>query len=427
MAGDAEAGRRYLLHGDYIGAGIPLKLWRQLNPVAPARELDRPEVDPSVGDDLNQYVTHRGVEVVSGVNCLGCHASRFRGELVIGMGNSLRDWPPVRRSYAGLRILGDLAYRKGSPESLTLQEFLRGAEALEGKAWVPARGLNPAFRFEEVAAAHRDPADLSWREQPGYAYSPEGVWSDVPAWWNVRKKQSLYYNGMGRGDPARLIQQIGVVMITDARDAERTLPRMQDVLAYIRTLKPPRHPGPIDEALRLAGERIFNDRCADCHGTYGAHETYPNKLIPLEKIGTDPVYAERLRSSPLHDWFNKSWFARDGAAYADVKLAYIAPPLDGVWCTAPYFHNGSVPSLETVLDSRKRPARWRRSFSEDDYDVDSPGWRFEELPPIAPEDGPPAREDYDTSTRGCGNGGHTFGDDLTDEERRALIEYLKTL
>ena len=37
------------------------------------------------------------------------------------------------------------------------------------------------------------------------------------------------------------------------------------------------------------------------------------------------------------------------------------------------------------------------------------------------------RKVYDTTQPGRGNGGHTFGDDLTEDERRAVIEYLKTL
>jgi len=435
-APDPAAGRRFLLHGDYIGAGIPLPLWKQLAAAVPkpVRYLDRDGVDPSVPDDMNQYRTPRGVEVVSGVNCLGCHASRFRGDLVIGMGNSLRDWSGARNSYAPLKFLASITYADGAPERDVLREFIRGAEALDGTAFTPTRGLNPAFRFEEVAAAYRHPADLSWSEQPLYDIPDAGVWSDVPPWWTLRKKLTLYYNGMGQGDFARLIQQIGVVMISDARDAERTLPHMQDVIAYIKTLRPPAHPGPIDTALRDAGAEIFAARCADCHGTYSssshtagvpAHETYPNKLIPIDEVGTDPVYAQRIQSSGIHGWFNRSWFAGQGAAYADATLAYVAPPLDGVWCTAPYFHNGSVPTLEAVLNSRSRPQRWRRSFDEFDYDTASPGWRFDAVPPTFI--GPPSRLDYDTTHLGCGNQGHTYGDDLSDAERRAVIEYLKTL
>ena len=39
---------------------------------------------------------------------------------------------------------------------------------------------------------------------------------------------------------------------------------------------------------------------------------------------------------------------------------YMAPPLDGIWATAPFFHNGSVPTIEGVLNSKARPAIWQR-------------------------------------------------------------------
>ena len=102
-------------------------------------------------------------------------------------------------------------------------------------------------------------------------------------------------------------------------------------------------------------------------------------------------------------------------------MAYIAPPLDGVWATAPYFHNGSVPKLSMVIDSSTRPTYWRRPFDSRAYDLKDPGWRH------TTPDGPVDTNTYDTTQRGYGNQGHTFGDDLTDEERRALLEYLKTL
>jgi hypothetical protein len=37
------------------------------------------------------------------------------------------------------------------------------------------------------------------------------------------------------------------------------------------------------------------------------------------------------------------------------------------------------------------------------------------------------RKVYDTTQPGRGNGGHLFGDELSEDERMAIIEYLKTL
>lgn len=100
---------------------------------------------------------------------------------------------------------------------------------------------------------------------------------------------------------------------------------------------------------------------------------------------------------------------------------YIAPPLDGIWITAPYLHNGSVPTLEALLNSKLRPAYWSRDFNNPQYDYEQMGWKYSR------EAGPRGTEVYNTTLPGYGNYGHTFGDRLTDKERKAVIEYLKTL
>jgi hypothetical protein len=100
---------------------------------------------------------------------------------------------------------------------------------------------------------------------------------------------------------------------------------------------------------------------------------------------------------------------------------YIAPPLDGIWITAPYLHNASVPTLEAVLNSKIRPRFWSRNFDKPQYDYQKLGWVFKK------EEKPGNTSVYNTTLPGYGNYGHYFGDHLTDQERKALIEYLKTL
>jgi len=77
--------------------------------------------------------------------------------------------------------------------------------------------------------------------------------------------------------------------------------------------------------------------------------------------------------------------------------------------------------LAEVLNSKARPDYWKRSFDSSDYDTNKLGWKYENL------DNKLDKATYDTSLPGYGNGGHKFGDDLTEEERSYLIEYLKTL
>jgi hypothetical protein len=109
---------------------------------------------------------------------------------------------------------------------------------------------------------------------------------------------------------------------------------------------------------------------------------------------------------------------------------YVAPPLDGIWLTAPFLHNGSVPSIELVLDSSRRPQFWKReNYESSNYDRDALGWVFEELD-YGQADAPfgvEVKHIYDTSIQGHENGGHTFGDHFSDDERAAVIEYLKTI
>jgi hypothetical protein len=121
-------------------------------------------------------------------------------------------------------------------------------------------------------------------------------------------------------------------------------------------------------------------------------------------------------------WYNESWFAKGpNAARLVPEKGYVAPPLDGIWSSAPYLHNGSVPTIEGVLNSEYRPRIWKRSFRDNDYDYDRLGWNFVEVE---------RKEDkfaYDTSLRGYGNAGHYFGDHLTLTERSEILEFLKTL
>jgi hypothetical protein len=110
-------------------------------------------------------------------------------------------------------------------------------------------------------------------------------------------------------------------------------------------------------------------------------------------------------------------------------LGYIAPPLDGVWATAPYLHNGSVPTLAALMDSASRPDHWRFVTSEPKYDPRTLGWEYVVV--SHGKEGAMSWDErnriYDTSLHGYSNEGHTFGDELTPDERAALLEYLKTL
>jgi hypothetical protein len=108
----------------------------------------------------------------------------------------------------------------------------------------------------------------------------------------------------------------------------------------------------------------------------------------------------------------------------DDLLAYKARPLDGIWATAPYLHNGSVPTLyDVLLPAEARPKSFLVGTREYDpvkvgYASDGEGnaFRFD----TAGADGAPID--------GNSNAGHDYGAArMSESERWALVEYLKTL
>lgn len=427
--GDPAAGYDYLRYGDFVGSGVPLAVFLPFfEGTTVTNELERTGDSARLPRAFNVFdVTRdgRAVRVAGGTTCFGCHAASLNGRFIAGLGNWASSF--TADASARVRLLDQLVraqYGDDSPEWRAYLPFSRGAQAAGAASLAPFRGLNAAFLLEDAAASHRS-ADLAWRDAA--AWSTEAtpqtprVASDTPAWWLLRKKNALYYNGMGRGDFTRLLMQVSVVAVHDAAQATEILSHFGDVLAWLTRLEAPRFTGTIDAARVAQGATVFGARCAGCHGTYGEGGTYPNLLVPIANVGTDPLYAEQFMArGRLADWFNTSWYAGNGAARLTPTRAYVAPPLDGVWATAPYLHNGSVPTLAALLDSATRPARWRRNFADSTYDMARVGWPY--------TDGAAGDADtYDTAVAGYSNRGHTFGDALSADERAALLEYLKTL
>lgn len=103
---------------------------------------------------------------------------------------------------------------------------------------------------------------------------------------------------------------------------------------------------------------------------------------------------------------------------ANGLLCYRARPLDGIWATAPYLHNGSVPTLADLLrPPAQRPARFRVGSHE--LDVVNVGFSSD-----LAGDGDTV---FDTTVDGNRNAGHLYGTTLPDADKAALIAYLKTL
>lgn len=428
--GDPAKGYEALLNTPYITCGMPYSAYKQTAPPPEPERLisGRPGRNAELPYNLTAYTTPEGVDLVVN-NCLSCHAGLFDGKLVIGLGNENLDFTEDRTS--AVESIG--AYVENEADAAEWRRWADRVRAITPYRITDTVGSNPAINMTLALMAHRDPVTLAWSQDPLIEPPPKTVAPvSVPPWWRMAKKNAAYYNTEGRGDLARAMM-VGVIFCAEDLDTARNIDTYApDILAYFASIKPPPWPFDTNNALAERGRTVFEQTCSGCHGTYGEQPSYPNLVVGLDEIGTDPVMAQHAAggaSDRFIRWFNRSYYGE--TARAAPAMGYIAPPLDGIWITAPYLHNGSVPTLEALLDSSKRPKYWTRSYgaSAADYDPVALGWRYTEL--ANEKDGTEhARERkkiYDTTLPGHSNAGHVFGDGLSPEERKAVLEYLKTL
>lgn len=420
--GDPQKGYGYLVTGDYVKGGIPYNIALMGMDREQLKYLSRSGKNANLTYDFTTVAAANG-ELLVAPNCLQCHAQVFDNKLVIGLGNSFSDFTDEGRQNAENMQLLERMLKVAVPDKYELSKpFLDVAIAIAPYLTTEVKGVNAADRLAAVLVAHRDPVTFKWNEKAQLDLPESVIPSDTPPWWLLKKKNAMFYNGFGRGDFGRFLMASNLLTVNDTAESREVDSHMPDLLAYINTLEPPKYPREINNSLAKEGEKIFVQNCSKCHGTYGAEETYPNLLIPESVIQTDSLlYSNNYSSPQFLNWFRKSWFTSgDHPARLEPFRGYIAPPLDGIWVTAPYLHNGSVPNLETLLDSKLRPRYWSRNFDKPEYDYEIPGWKYK-------KEQSGGKSIYNTDLPGYGNYGHTFGDELSKKERKAVIEYLKTL
>ncbi len=236
---------------------------------------------------------------------------------------------------------------------------------------------------------------------------------------------------------------------------------------------------PIDPVRAAKGASLYKELCQGCHlpapntaefwnGKWwvqigGKGERYLDlNQLPVAKIGTDPemtvgMARRTVRLPPnvplkstmfgaalgeMVERVTNRWYDSQSPSIAQserdrmngsrpnrlqVPFEYKARPLNGIWAAPPYLHNGSVPSLYALLSPvSSRPSQVYLGNRE--FDPVDVGYRNVSIP---------GGFTLDTSLPGNRNTGHEFRDamrgggvigrGLSDDERRALIEYLKTL
>lgn len=345
------------------------------------------------------------------MNCFACHGGKVEGKA----------WPGLPNSLFALATLTD------ETRALKLDQGKPLGRMDLGSIFVPlgaTNGTTNAVNFGVVLMAFRD-KDLNFHTD---RLPPKMVHHDMeaPPWWHFAKKQQLYIDGFA-GKGHRGLMQFTMVRSNGPEKFKEWEADYRDVYAYISSLQPPKYPHAINQELASRGETAFRRVCAECHGAYGKDASYPELLVGIEDIKTDRARLDAL--TPKHrDAYGQSWFAEHGAKNnINDPGGYVAPPLDGIWASAPYFHNGSVPTLWHVLHPKERPVVWRRT--ENGYDQKRGGLEIETFPalPKSVVTDWEKRTYFDTRAFGKSASGHDFPEKLTPEEAEAVLEYLKTL
>jgi mono/diheme cytochrome c family protein len=346
------------------------------------------------------------------MNCLACHTGKVAGRVILGAPNTL---------YALQTLTEEVrAVKQQLNKPLTHMDKGSLLYPLGGSV-----GTTNAVAFGQILLWYRD-ADLvfhPYRPLPTFAHVDE----DAPPWWHYRRKSKLYIDGFAPKD-CRALMQFLLIPRNGPDKFNKWERDFRDIEAWIESLEPPKYPYPIDREAADAGRVVFERNCSDCHGTYGPGGRYPEKNVPIDVVGTDDARFKALTVDGRRR-YGESWFARKGKLPVIVDPAgYVAPPLDGVWATAPYLHNGSVPTLSELLSSDKRPTVWTRTA--DGYDTERVGLeatRLDEVPADVRGDIRGRRHYFDTRLPGKSAAGHTFPDALDAGQKRAVLEYLKTL
>ncbi len=400
--------------------------------------------------------------------------ARFAGRVLAATGEA--DTPEARER---LRRRLQLALDAGATEK-GLAEQRRLYPVAEGFGRLDALGRGGNFVFGTLP---QNPSNLAVADGP---VSYPALW-DAP-WFDWVQYNGAIRQAMGRNVAEAMGVRSLVKLSGPPEQIYRSSVRIQNIYDLERQLSGPapgqglRSPpwqedilGSIDRAAAERGRGEFRRLCAGCHVPWepsapGSQSNPPRvTMVGLQAIGTDPKAArnftartavlpsgQRVTASEglrlvttdvINKWYDVNgvpergtWTDPSGTVRPGreemnggrpnewrAPLAYRARPLNGVWATAPYLHNGSVPSLyQMLLPADRRDAVFYVGSREfDPKDVGFSRAAFE------------GGFRFDTAIPGNSNRGHEFrngprgngviGPELTEQQRRDIVEYLKTL
>ena len=375
-------------------------------------------------------VDYRGARV-GVLGCVGCHSGQAAGRTIVGLGNKRIDVGLVGQVAMAISRPCDWTRRlRAEHEQRLIERVMAFTSFLQDPARTNVtQGMVPVSIVQHWFYA-----------QAGKQMGPEmprpGV--KVPHLWGYgeKRKIGLFCDGFGDGSAPGWAAMVELAAGQTTEAVRTYRHRLDEVEALFEKFLPPAYPFAIDRSRARQGGEVFARACCGCHGRYrkdalGFPIFEAPRHIPWEIVRTD---TQRLRAmttefrrlvaaSPLSDLIQAT----------TLPPGYFAPRLEGVWARFPYLHNASVPSIRALLTRPpRRPTVWSLRDAGALYRFDpigvgltvpNPGSR-EELQRQA-ERG--CRDVYSVRRLGHSNQGHWFGTDLSEEDKVALIEYLKTL
>ncbi len=397
-------------HGGYGAFGFP---WE------PGERLP-------VGFSIKQL----GFERVT-VNCALCHTSSYRLAADAQPRFALGGPGHTANVQALLGFLFDAARDRRFTAARLMPEIALQFElgwtdwALYSFVLVPATRLALRIGADQMAWTKTRPAWGPGRDDafnlPKFVLT-QGAWddsvgnTDFPALWRMglRDGQLMHWGGEARSVYTVIASSaLGTGSLPFGAFADRN----RRIEAYLRDLPPPAYPFPIDAERAARGRDLFASNCSQCHDPKGPRA---GAAIPLAEIGTDPEHVKTWTQPDADRMNGLTGFLGIENATMQAAQGYVARPLVGVWLLAPYLHNGAVPTIADLLaPPAQRPAIFHRGY--DVLDREKLGFIAE---------GPAAEARgfrFDTRLKGNGKDGHVYGVDLPPGDKRALIEFLKTL
>lgn len=366
-------------------------------------------------------------------NCSLCHTSEINGQLITGLGSrnirihafntAIIDIAKRDDFTAGqmLPLVAAIAHRNNLPwgwrSRYVTKKAIEKLKLLSNSYVEIDAGPGRSGVLEFTKAIHKQSV------RPPYGFIR------IHAVWTYKKRNSFGLDGLMKGDLGGALASVEFNKGMPAKYIISHPHQWASLYEYVKTVEPPKFPGPIDSSLANTGRQVFESACARCHGTYSPdHQHYEERVIALSTVRTDPSRIESV-TPELITATNNSVFGK----YIRLENTggYVPPPLDGIWCRGPYLHNGSVPTLaDLLLPASQRPISF---FVGGDT-----GYDLQRLGIVYSEDRAPdgsrrglrsstKQFEFDTRAPSNSNVGHEFANALSASDVTALLEYLKTL